>query len=474
MKDSLRLDKKLRSQLWSELTDRVESYLTTVHDGPVSKTVELSVMREKLRNFNFEQARSLEEVLDFSEEILSTQVHTPHPRYFGLFNPAPTTMGIAADTLVAAYNPQLAAWSHAPFANETERYVLKQLATRFGYKESEAQGTFTSGGAEANHTALLAALIHNFPDFDKKGLRALSAQPVFYVSSQSHHSFVKAARFCGLGTDSVRQVQHTKQLKMDADELERMLKQDIENGFAPFMVVATGGSTNAGVVDSIGEISALAKKYNLWCHLDAAWGGAAVLIPELREVLAGSEQCDSITFDAHKWLSVPMGAGMLLTKHADILNRTCHISAAYMPIDEAETKTQDPFSHSLQWSRRFIGLKVFMSLALVGWEGYAKTLRHQIAMGQRLEIGLTQAGWTIQNDTPLPVVCFSHPELNARELEELVVGLVESGDVWLSTTKLDQQTTVARACITNFLSKEEDIDYCLHVLKSKLINNLKN
>jgi len=470
MENFLRLKKELRVQLWHEVSQRVESYLSTVSNGAVSPTIDISEMEYKLNRYDFQQGKSLQEVLDFSEEILATQVHTPHPRYFGLFNPASTSMGIAADTLVAAYNPQLAAWSHAPFANETERYVIKQLGMRFGYTESDASGTFTSGGAEANHTALLAALIHKFPDFDNKGLRALPGQPVFYVSSQSHHSFHKAARFCGLGTNSVRQVPHDKNLKLDIEALEVLLKQDIENGFAPFMIVATGGSTNAGVIDDVNEISVLAKKYNCWCHLDAAWGGAAVLIPELRHLLSGSEQCDSITFDAHKWLSVPMGAGMLLTKHVDILNRTCHISAAYMPVDKDETRVQDPFTHSMQWSRRFIGLKVFMSLALSGWQGYAKTLAHQVAMGRLLRQGLLDHGWQIHNDTPLPVVCFSHPDMSSKNLEQLIVNIVESGEIWLSVTTLDSQKPVARACITNFLTQEEDIDFFLRILNKEKKN----
>jgi len=275
MNNYFRLDKDTRSQLWAELTQRVETYLSDIANKSVTKQISVEDIRNKLQTYDFEQALSIQEVLDFSEEILSAQVHTPHPRYFGLFNPASTSMGIAADTLVAAYNPQLAAWSHAPFANETERFLLAQLATRFGYKAGESQGTFTSGGAEANHTALLAALINKFPDFDNKGLRALEAQPVFYVSSQSHHSFIKAARFCGLGTDAVRVVSHNSKLQMDISSLEQMIKQDSQNGFAPFMLVATGGSTNAGVIDDINGIQALANKYDLWCHLDAAWGGAA-------------------------------------------------------------------------------------------------------------------------------------------------------------------------------------------------------
>ncbi len=234
------------------------------------------------------------------------------------------------------------------------------------------------------------------------------------------------------------------------------------------MVVATGGTTNAGVIDPVGLIADAAKAYSLWCHLDAAWGGAAVLIPELHYILSGSEKADSITFDAHKWLSVPMGAGLYLTQHPEILNQTCYISTAYMPKDTDLLAAHDPYTHSLQWSRRFIGLKVFMSLAVAGWEGYADALQHQVTIGDLLCEELKTAGWKLENDTPLPVVCFSHPAIDSSQLPAIADQIIASGQMWLSTTKLDGQTPVLRACITNFLTDEHDIRFCVEVLQKAI------
>jgi len=464
----LRLDGASRQKLWSIVNETVESYLTGVANNPVSNMPSLETLRQQLGTYTFEEAQSLEDIMDFVTKGLEQQVHTPHPRYFGLFNPAPTTLGIAADTLTATYNPQLAAWSHAPFANEVEQHLIVSLAERFGYKKETASGTFCTGGAEANHTALLTALVASFSNFSEQGLRSLKAQPVFYVTEQSHHSFVKAARFCGLGTDAVRKVPTDAALKMDCQQLEHLIIEDKKQGFAPFMVVATGGTTNAGVIDPIDEIANLAKRYSLWCHLDAAWGGAAVLIPELRSVLSSSDKADSITFDAHKWLSVPMGAGLYLTRHPNILNQSCHISTAYMPNDTDGLAVKDPYTHSLQWSRRFIGLKIFMSLAVAGWDGYADALGHQVAMGELLREELVKAGWKLENETPLPVVCFSHSEVGSSQLQTIAEGLIASGQVWLSTTKLDSEKSVLRACITNFLTDEQDIKACIEVLQKAL------
>src|SRR5262249_2175877 len=153
-------------------------------------------------------------------------VHTPHPGYYGLFNPAPTTMGIAADALVAAFNPQLAAWNHSPFPVELENHLVRAFGSRFGYDANRCDGVFASRGAEANHPAVLAALTHAFPDFSRAGLRGLPAQPVMYVSSEGHHSLLKAARLCGLGSDACRTIPVDDKLQMDLAALKRQLRTD--------------------------------------------------------------------------------------------------------------------------------------------------------------------------------------------------------------------------------------------------------
>jgi glutamate/tyrosine decarboxylase-like PLP-dependent enzyme len=391
-------------------------------------------------------------------------VHTPHPRYYGLFNPAPTTMGIAADALTAAFNPQLAAWSHSPFAVEVERHLVRAIGSRFGYPPETADGVFTTGGMEANHTALLAALTQHFPDFHAKGLRALDAQPVFYVSSESHHSFLKAARLCGMGADSVRQVEVDEQLRMNPKALSDAIQRDRENRFAPFLAVATAGTTNAGVIDPLPALAGVAEEHGLWFHTDAAWGGGAAFVPELRKLLAEINRADSITFDAHKWLSVPMGAGLFLTRHASILDRTFRVSTAYMPKDAAGLDIVDPHLHSMQWSRRFIGLKVFLSLLAAGWDGYAEAIRHQTRMGQLLREGLARTGWEIANETPLPVVCFARPGATAEEHQQIASRVIRSGEAWISTTVLAGKRTVLRACITNYLTQESDIAALIELL----------
>jgi glutamate/tyrosine decarboxylase-like PLP-dependent enzyme len=201
-------------------------------------------------------------------------------------------------------------------------------------------------------------------------------------------------------------------------------------------------------------VADVAAAQGLWLHADAAWGGAAALVPELRGALAGIERADSVTLDAHKWLSVPMAAGMFLTRRRDALPRAFAISAAYVPPNEAGD-TVDPYAHSMQWSRRFIGLKLFLSLAVAGWEGYAAALRHQTAMGDLLRAELVRGGWRVINETPLPVVCFE--DTTGADADAVVRAVVASGDAWVSSTRVGAGRPALRACVTSYRTGPEDV-----------------
>ncbi len=458
----LLVDRDDRERLWKRLAEIVENYVENVGCGRVAPQLSPEGLRTLLAPFDFATARDPISAVEFAADALSQyQTHTPHPRYFGLFNPAPTTMGIAADFLVAAFNPQMAAWSHSPFAAEVENHLCRAFGERFGYDPRATDGVFCSGGMEANHTAVLTALTHAFPEFNDGGVRALTGQPTMYVSQEAHHSFLKAARLCGLGTDAVRAVRVDADWRMDLDDLANEISRDLSAGMLPFLIVATAGTTNEGAIDPIADIAEMAESLGAWFHVDAAWGGAAALDPTLKPLLTGTERADSITFDAHKWLSVPMGAGVYLTRHREALTKTFRIATDYMPRDAAGLPVLDPYQHSMQWSRRFIGLKVFLSLAVAGWDGYAAVVHHMTAMGDHLKQGLAANGWKLVNNTPLPVACFvdaTHSDGAQREyLEAIVRAAVASGKAWISSTMLAGHTPALRACITNYRTNADDV-----------------
>jgi glutamate/tyrosine decarboxylase-like PLP-dependent enzyme len=467
--ENLYFDPSHREAMWAQVEEIIETYYQDIDGLSISPPLDPKPLRASLAPLDFTDPLDFTSALAFvGRGLREHQVHTAHPRYFGLFNPTPATMGIAADALVAAFNPQMAAWGHNPFAVEVEQHLVRLLGEKFGYNPAEVAGTFTSGGAEANHTALLAALTRHFPAYTQAGLRILDRWPVMYVSKESHHSFIKAARASGIGTDAVRVIPVDQDLKMLIPALEDAIAADREAGLAPFLVVGTAGTTSAGVIDPLPEIHRIAKQEGLWFHVDAAWGGAAALVPELRPLLAGIEQGDSLTFDAHKWLSVPMAAGLFLTRHLDILHKTFRISTAYIPTDGAGLDISDPYTHSIQWSRRFTGLKVFLSLAVAGWGGYESAIRHQTRMGNLLREKLQSKGWEVVNDTALPVVCFvdrlTHTGRTAAFISQVAREIAYGGQAWISETRLNETLPALRACITSFRTTPEDLDTLISAL----------
>jgi glutamate/tyrosine decarboxylase-like PLP-dependent enzyme len=430
-----------------------EAAKSAIDNGPIYPNVTQEEVRDHLRSrYDFAEPVPLESVVDDVEEMLRRwQTQVTHPRYFGLFNPSVTLASVVADTLVATYNPQLASWRTSPAANEIERHTLQWLASKFGLPHTTV-ATFTQGGAEANLSAVIAALTRAFPEYGDDGLRGLRSAPVFYVSEGAHHSFNKIAHMTGLGRNALRTIPTDTGLKMDVDKLVHQIELDRRNGFVPFMVVGTAGTTTAGIIDPLQTVAQVCRDRDLWFHVDAAWGGAAILAPSLREFLAGIEQADSITCDAHKWFSVSMACGMFFCRHPDAVAQAFRADAAYMPQSAGDT-TLDPYTSSVQWSRRFIGLKLFLSLVERGEQGQAATIEHQACMGRLLRKSLANSGWKVVNDTPLPVVCFTREGL---DVPAFLAAVREDQVAWISEAKIGS-TPVVRACITSYKTTESDI-----------------
>ncbi len=466
---SLLLNEINRERLWGTLREIVESHLRNIEQVPVSPVLNPQRIRSLVESFHFKEPVDADKLMrEIGSALIDNQVHTSHPSYFGLFNPAPTTMSIFADALVAALNPQLAAWSHSPLAVEIEAHLVRSFAGKIGYSVAESDGCFTTGGAEANQTALLSALYAQWPAALRNGLSSIPGRPTFYVSSEGHHSFLKAARVCGLGDAALRQVPVGEDLRLDLDQLRQMMREDRLQGSLPFMIAGTAGATGSGAIDPLRGIATVARQEGVWFHVDAAWGGAAMLVPELRGALEGIAEADSITLDAHKWLSVSMAGGMFLTRHREILGRLFSLQTAYMPKDAGELAAADPYTHSLQWSRRFTGLKLFLSLAVAGWDGYAKVLQHQTRMGELLRARLRSEGWQIVNDTSLPLVCFTDVKCltSLQDHGRFADAVVSSGKAWISTIQLGVEKQPAlRACITNYKTEERHIEALVLLLR---------
>jgi glutamate/tyrosine decarboxylase-like PLP-dependent enzyme len=428
--------------------------------GAVAPVCDPPSMRGAVAAFDFNAPTDLLTATSRVIDLLKRgMVHTMHPGYFGLFNPTVAFPGIVADLVTACLNPQLAVWSHAPAPVEMERRVVAEMAALFGWSTSIIAGHFTTGGAEANHTALQLALTRAAPGFAEMGISAFGAAPCFYASAESHLAWLKIAHSVGMGRNALRLIGTDGQGRIKPELLRASIESDRTAGYRPILIAATAGTTNAGMIDPLTVCGAIARDHGLWFHVDAAWGGAVAVLPEGRAVLDGIQAADSITVDAHKWLSVPMGAGMLLCRHPDVLHDTFRVAASYMPMG---VDSIDPYTHSMQWSRRFIGLKLFLSLACMGWGGYRSLVRHSLDIAADLRNRLTTSGWCIVNESPLAVLCFidSTRDLN---LAAIAAHVVAEGRAWISPVQFEGRT-VLRACITSHRTETSHLDLLVRVL----------
>jgi glutamate/tyrosine decarboxylase-like PLP-dependent enzyme len=261
---------------WTQLIEEIERFPTEVGNMPVLQQATPTEVRTELeKRFTFEKPIPIETLTaDVMRLFRAWTIHVTHPRYFGLFNPNVREASIIADALVALYNPQLAAWSHSPAGNEIERLTLRAFTRALGLDPENTLANFTSGGAEANLSAVLAALAHRFPGYMETGFVGFKSRPAIYLTSESHHSFVKIARMTGLGTDALHEVSTTKHFTLDVEALERRIQADLQDGWSPLIVVGTAGTTGAGLIDPLPQIAETANRFGLWLHVDAAWGEA--------------------------------------------------------------------------------------------------------------------------------------------------------------------------------------------------------
>ena len=444
---------------------RAEEFSSGLRDRPVVEAVSAEKIRQHLRrSYPFDEPRGSEDLVrDVGEMLDSWAVHVPHPRYFGYFNPTPQPAAIAGDLLAASYNPQLAVWSHAPAAVEIEQHVLRWLTGKLGLPVDASAAHFTSGGSEANFTALLAALTSKAPEYGRRGLAGIQLRPTVYHSTGAHDSFTKICHMAGLGRDALRVVDVDAEFRLDVNALRRRLEADRASGETPVLVVATAGTTAAGLVDPLPEVASLCEEYDVWFHVDAAWGGAVALSPRLRGCLEGIERADSVTCDAHKWFNVTMGAGMFFCRHARAVSEAFRVTTDYMP--DLTPGVVDPYVTSVQWSRRFIGLKLFMTLAHLGESGFAEMIEAQASMGDYLRARLEAAGWSQVTRTPLPVACVSHRRIEDGSVsaDEVLDRVLRTGRAWISPVRLGERTAL-RACVTSYLTVEEDVDLLVETM----------
>jgi glutamate/tyrosine decarboxylase-like PLP-dependent enzyme len=240
---------------------------------------------------------------------------------------------------------------------------------------------------------------------------------------------------------------------MDSAALANAVARDRSDGVVPVLIAATAGTTGGGMIDPLESCAAVARQYGIWYHVDAAWGGAALASERLKGVLAGIELADSITIDAHKWFATTMGCGMFISRDAGVLSEAFQVGGDFMP---SNASSLDPYLNTVQWSRRFLGLRLFLALAVAGWSGYGAHVERAVQVIECVKERLVERGWSAANDSPLAVLCAAPPP-GSQQIRVIVSRLLGSGRAWVARTTFEG-AEVVRICATHGETTLADVD----------------
>ena len=451
-----------RRRIEDALTVDLIEVLARVQAGPVTPTIDIVSFRAELQTHDFMRVRPLADVLRWTLERLEHGiVQMANPRYFGLFNPGATFPAQCADRIASLFNPQLASSASSPVPVELENHVIRAIGRRAGLHDPIA-GHFATGGSEANYTALLCALTRAHPQFGNRGSQAFAGPIKFYTSRECHIAWLKIAHQAGVGREALRLVPTDGRGQLDPVALQRLVSEDRAAGAIPVMIVATAGTTGGGMIDPLIPCAEICAAEGLWYHVDAAWGGAALASDRLRPLLAGIERADSITIDAHKWFATTMGCAMFLTTHGPLLSAAFHCSTSFMPSSLAGL---DPYLNSVQWSRRFMGLRLFLALEVAGWQGLANHIARGVAVIDLVKQRLVEAGWQVANDSALAVLDVVPPTA-LGDVRPLVKRVVASGRAWVAPTSFEGRDVV-RICATHGETSAADVEELVAVLNGR-------
>lgn len=399
-----------------------------------------------------EDGEDLERILaDFEALILPAVTHWNHPRFFNFFACTASVPGIIAELLTAALNTNGLNWVASPAVSELERVALGWLRQWMGLSPDYFGEIFDTASTSTLH-AILAAREWVDPDVRQNGItRTLTV----YCSDQAHSSVDKAVIAAGVGLRNLRRIPSDAQFRMQPGALRTAIEADVAAGLLPCCVVVTTGTTSTASVDPLEALIEIAQAHNAWIHIDAAYAGAAALLPEFAWMLKGNERAHSLVVNPHKWLFTPLDCSAFYTRYPDVLRRTFSLTPAYLKTsnDPREISLMD---YGLPLGRRFRGLKLWYVLRYFGLSTLQTLLRGHIAMAHEL------AGWVMADrrfvlaaPVVFSAVCFRLTDSDERT-RSLVAAVNSTGRFFISQTVLEGRSA-ARIAIGNQLTSREDV-----------------
>lgn len=403
---------------------------------------------------------------DTARLLFDHSLFNGHPRFLGYITSSPAPIGMLADLLAAAVNPNCGAWLLSPAASEIEAQTVRWIAELIGYP-SDCGGVLVSGGNMANMVGFWAARAA-MAGWDVRARGTAGGRPLrAYASAETHTWIQKAADLAGLGTDAIRFIPTGDDLRMDVAALDRQIAADRAAGDVPFMVVGTAGSVSTGAVDPLPAIAALCKKQQLWFHVDGAYGGFAAAVPGAPADLRALSEADSVAVDPHKWLYAPLEAGCALVRNADAMRKAFSYHPPYYHFGESALNFVD---FSPQNSRGFRALKVWLALRQAGAAGYRRMIADDMGLAESMaaavrriaDLEFMTCGLSITTYRCVP------PGLRARigepavdeyldTLNKAVLARMQAGGEAFVSNAVIRGRYVLRACIVNFNTRVTDV-----------------
>lgn len=471
--NELELDRETMRQLGYRVVDLLIERIANLADGPAWVPGDRHALERALRRPAPEQPVDFDAILGtLTRDALPHGARVDHPRFFGFVPGSPTWPAVLGDLIASGYNVFQGSWLGGSGASEIELIVLDWFKEWIGYPEGAA-GLFTSGGSAANLTAMAAARQLRFGSHDDRA--------VVYQSVESHSSADRAARILGFRPDRIRRLPVDADFTLDLSALRSAVADDRAAGLEPFFLTANGGATSTGAVDPIPELADFCASAGLWLHVDAAYGGFAVLTERGRAALAGLERADSITLDPHKWLYQPFEAGCLLVRHGPDLERAFRVLPDYLQDaavgdGDGRDRPVNFMDRGLQLTRSARAIKVWVSLQYFGLAAFRSTIDRTLDLALFAEQRLRASGrFEILSPARLGIVCFRRIDDDSGTVtdekrldavnETLLRGLCDSGFALISSTRIAHRYSL-RFCVLGHRTRREDVERTIEWLES--------
>ncbi|AKT38816.1 pyridoxal phosphate-dependent decarboxylase family protein [Chondromyces crocatus] len=465
----------------ARVVDQVASYLARLETLPILPPIQPGDIRRQFPSGPPLAPEPIEQILDDYSRLIEPNItHWQHPGFMAYFASVASGPGILGEWLAAGLNSNVMFWRNAPASTEVEEVTVDWLRQLFGLP-AVFDGMFTDTASVSSLLAVVAAR-HAVPGLDARD-EGLAGRPELgrlriYCSTETHSSVEKAAIVAGVGRAGVRRVPVDDDFRMRPELLAEAIREDRAAGWLPFCVVATIGTTSSTSIDPVPAIAAICREERLWLHVDAAYGGAAAVVPEMRPLFEGWELADSIVVNPHKWLFTPFDASLLLFRSPEVFRDAFSLVPEYLRV-KREGEAHDYHEYGIQLGRRFRALKLWMLIRYFGADGLAARVREHCRMAQELSGWVdAEPGFERVAPTPFSTVCLRHvpAELAGREedadaqqkidaLNEAILERVNrSGQIFLSHTRLRGRYTI-RVTLGNPRQTMEHVHRCWTLLK---------